>query len=61
MKKVKKLVDTDASSEGLNLQTLGFLVNFYLPWNPTRLEQRKGRIQRIGQVYDKYIYNLRYK
>ena len=56
------LVGTDAASEGLNLQTLGSLVNLDLPWNPTRLEQRKGRIQRIGQIYDKIlIYNMRYK
>ncbi|MDI6716173.1 MAG: helicase-related protein, partial [Actinomycetota bacterium] len=61
-RELKILVGTDAASEGLNLQTLGSLVNLDLPWNPTRLEQRKGRIQRIGQIYDKvYIYNMRYK
>ncbi len=61
-KELKVLVGTDAASEGLNLQTLGTLINLDLPWNPTRLEQRKGRIQRIGQVYDEvYIYNMRYK
>lgn len=61
-RELRILVGTDAASEGLNLQTLGALVNLDLPWNPTRLEQRKGRIQRIGQVYDKvYIYNMRYK
>lgn len=60
--KIKILVGTDAASEGLNLQTLGTLINLDLPWNPTRLEQRKGRIQRIGQVYDTvYVCNLRYK
>ncbi len=59
---IKILVGTDAASEGLNLQTLGSLINLDLPWNPTRLEQRKGRIQRIGQINDKvYIYNMRYK
>ncbi|MDY4920123.1 MAG: helicase-related protein, partial [Phascolarctobacterium sp.] len=59
---LKILVGTDAASEGLNLQTLGTLINFDLPWNPTRLEQRKGRIQRIGQIFDTvYVYNLRYK
>lgn len=59
---LKVLVGTDAASEGLNLQALGTLINLDLPWNPTRLEQRKGRIQRIGQANDKvYIYNLRYK
>lgn len=61
-KQIKILAGTDAASEGLNLQTLGSLINLDLPWNPTRLEQRKGRIQRIGQVYDEvYIYNMRYK
>lgn len=61
-RELKVLVGTDAASEGLNLQTLGTLINLDLPWNPTRLEQRKGRIQRIGQVYDEvYIYNMRYK
>ncbi len=59
---IKLLVGTDAASEGLNLQTLSTLINLDLPWNPTRLEQRKGRIQRIGQVSDKiHIYNMRYR
>jgi len=59
---IKILFGTDAASEGLNLQTLGSLINIDLPWNPTRLEQRKGRIQRIGQRYDEvWIYNMRYK
>ncbi|MCP5501876.1 MAG: DEAD/DEAH box helicase family protein [Leptospiraceae bacterium] len=59
---LKLIIGTDAASEGLNLQTLGTLINLDLPWNPTRLEQRKGRIQRIGQKYSKvYIYNMRYK
>lgn len=61
-REVRILVGTDAASEGLNLQTLGSLINIDLPWNPTKLEQRKGRIQRIGQQYDTiYIYNMRYK
>lgn len=56
------LVGTDAASEGLNLQMLSTLINVDLPWNPTRLEQRKGRIQRIGQIADTImIYNMRYK
>ena len=56
------LLGTDAASEGLNLQRLGTLINIDLPWNPTRLEQRKGRIQRIGQVRDEiWIANLRYR
>ncbi|MGH2534501.1 MAG: phospholipase D-like domain-containing anti-phage protein [Thermomicrobiales bacterium] len=59
---IKLVIGTDAASEGLNLQRLGTLVNLDLPWNPTRLEQRKGRIQRIGQVRDEvYIANLRYR
>lgn len=61
-RELRVLIGTDAASEGLNLQTLGSLINLDLPWNPTRLEQRKGRIQRIGQIYDEvYIYNMRYK
>lgn len=56
------LLGTDAASEGLNLQRLGTLINIDLPWNPTRLEQRKGRIQRIGQARDEvWIANLRYR
>lgn len=58
---LKLLLGTDAASEGLNLQRLGTLINIDLPWNPTRLEQRKGRIQRIGQVRSEvWIANLRY-
>ncbi|MBE9176755.1 helicase [Synechocystis salina LEGE 06155] len=44
------MVATDAACEGLNLQRLGTLINIDLPWNPTRLEQRIGRIKRFGQV-----------
>lgn len=59
---LKLLLGTDAASEGLNLQRLGTLINIDLPWNPTRLEQRKGRIQRIGQVRSEvWIANLRYR
>ena len=59
-REIKLLVGTDAASEGLNLQTLSTLINLDLPWNPTRLEQRKGRIQRIGQISDKiHIYNMK--
>ena len=47
---IRLLVATDAASEGLNLQTLGTLINVDLPWNPSRLEQRLGRIKRIGQA-----------
>ncbi|MPZ42196.1 MAG: helicase SNF2 [Betaproteobacteria bacterium] len=59
--RLRLILGTDAASEGLNLQRLGTLVNFDLPWNPSRLEQRKGRIQRIGQIRDSVeIYNMRY-
>jgi superfamily II DNA/RNA helicase len=52
---------TDAACEGLNLQRLGAQVNVDLPWNPSRLEQRKGRVQRIGQVRDDiHVLSLRY-
>lgn len=47
---LKIMVATDAACEGLNLQTLGTLINIDLPWNPTRLEQRIGRIKRFGQA-----------
>lgn len=46
---LRLLVCTDAASEGLNLQAAGALINFDLPWNPSKVEQRIGRIDRIGQ------------
>jgi superfamily II DNA/RNA helicase len=59
---LRLVIGTDAASEGLNLQRLGTLINLDLPWNPTRLEQRKGRIQRIGQIRDEvFVYNMRYR
>jgi len=59
---LRLIIGTDAASEGLNLQRLGSLINLDLPWNPTRLEQRKGRIQRIGQLRPEVlIYNMRYR
>jgi len=48
-REVRLLVATDAACEGLNLQTLGAMINVDLPWNPSRLEQRLGRIKRFGQ------------
>ena len=48
-RELRLLVATDAACEGLNLQTLGTLINVDLPWNPSRLEQRLGRIKRFGQ------------
>ena len=59
---LRLMLGTDAASEGLNLQRLARLINLDLPWNPTRLEQRKGRIQRIGQIHNTIqVYNMRYK
>jgi len=49
---VQILLGTDALAEGLNLQTCGVEINYDAPWNPMRLEQRIGRIDRIGQRYD---------
>ncbi len=49
---VRILLGTEAMSEGLNLQTCGVLFNFDMPWNPMRVEQRIGRIDRIGQRHD---------
>jgi hypothetical protein len=48
--KIRALICTDAASEGLNLQAAGALINFDLPWNPSKVEQRIGRIDRIGQT-----------
>ena len=53
------LICTDAAAEGLNLQSADLLVNFDLPWNPMKVEQRIGRIDRIGQRHrDIYVLNL---
>ena len=49
-RELRLVVATDAACEGLNLQTLGTLINVDLPWNPARLEQRLGRIKRFGQA-----------
>ena len=55
------LLCTDAAAEGLNFQFCGALVNYDLPWNPMRVEQRIGRIDRVGQRYPKIrIVNLQY-
>jgi superfamily II DNA or RNA helicase len=59
---IKLLLCTESASEGLNLQTCGVLINFDLPWNPMRVEQRIGRIDRIGQVFpDVWIRNYFYE
>jgi len=49
--KLRILIGTESASEGLNLQTCGVLINYDMPWNPMRVEQRIGRIDRIGQEY----------
>jgi superfamily II DNA or RNA helicase len=54
------MVATDAAGEGINLQFCRLMVNYDLPWNPNRLEQRMGRIHRYGQMRDCYIFNLFY-
>jgi SNF2 family DNA or RNA helicase len=59
---VKILVCTDAASEGLNLQSCGVLINYDMLWNPMRVEQRIGRIDRIGQKYERvWIKNYFYE
>jgi len=55
---VRILVATDAAGEGLNLQRAHLMVNYDLPWNPNRLEQRFGRIHRIGQTEVCHLWNL---
>jgi superfamily II DNA or RNA helicase len=52
------LVATDAAGEGVNLQDANLMVNYDLPWNPNRLEQRFGRIHRIGQTEVCHLWNL---
>ena len=52
------LVTTDSISEGRNIQFCNVIVNYDLPWNPMSVEQRIGRIDRIGQDRDVYVYNL---
>ncbi len=51
-------VATEAAGEGINLQFCHLMINYDLPWNPTRLEQRLGRIHRIGQTRDVYVLNF---
>lgn len=59
---IRILLGTESASEGLNLQTCGVLINYDMPWNPMRVEQRIGRIDRIGQTYDEvWISNYFYQ
>ena len=55
---VRILVATDAAGEGINLQRAHLMINYDLPWNPNRLEQRFGRIHRIGQTEVCHLWNL---
>ena len=57
-KDVQVLLATDAAGEGINLQRAHLMVNYDLPWNPNRLEQRFGRIHRIGQTEVCHLWNL---
>jgi superfamily II DNA/RNA helicase len=52
------MVSTEAGGEGINLQFCSLMVNYDIPWNPNRLEQRMGRIHRYGQPKEVHIYNL---
>ena len=52
------LIATDAAGEGINLQRAHLMINYDLPWNPNRLEQRFGRIHRIGQTEVCHLWNL---
>lgn len=51
-------ISTDAGGEGLNLQFANIIINYDLPWNPMKIEQRCGRADRIGQKRDVHIYNF---
>ena len=57
-KEVLILVATDAAGEGINLQRAHLMVNYDLPWNPNRIEQRFGRVHRIGQTEVCHLWNL---
>lgn len=52
------LIATEAAGEGINLQFCNQVINYDLPWNPMRIEQRIGRVHRLGQERDVFIYNL---
>ena len=57
-KDARILLSTDAGSEGRNLQFCNAVCNFDLPWNPMKIEQRVGRLSRIGQTRDVFVFNL---
>ncbi len=52
------MVATEAAGEGINLQFCNIMINYDIPWNPNRLEQRMGRIHRYGQTKEVFVYNL---
>lgn len=52
------LVATEAAGEGINLQFCHLMINYDIPWNPNRLEQRMGRIHRYGQTMEVYVFNM---
>lgn len=56
--KVQVLIATESGGEGINLQFCSHVINYDLPWNPMKLEQRIGRVHRLGQEQDVHIYNL---
>ena len=57
-RKTNIFVSTDAGGEGLNLQFANIIINYDLPWNPMKIEQRCGRADRIGQTRDVHIFNF---
>ena len=52
------MIATEAAGEGINLQFCHLMINYDIPWNPNRLEQRMGRIHRYGQKFEVFVYNL---
>lgn len=56
--KSQVMIATEAAGEGINLQFCHLMINYDIPWNPNRLEQRMGRIHRYGQKYEVYVTNL---
>ncbi|WP_044640454.1 DEAD/DEAH box helicase [Risungbinella massiliensis] len=57
-KRAQVMVATEAGGEGINLQFCHHVINFDMPWNPMRVEQRIGRVHRLGQMHDVHIYNF---
>ena len=56
--KSRVMIATEAAGEGINLQFCHLMINYDIPWNPNRLEQRMGRVHRYGQKYEVFVYNL---